>query len=221
MRALLLLLMLAATTANAVPVYYTYGWTPDQDWEHPEYTFTLIVDQGRQPFGCIVGGVTTYCADTGLREDGVPWTDYFYVDFYGASDAVWSLTPNFRRGTIHNSSLSNGPNPEPRGVITEIWDTTGVGARAPLYLSLEIYRDALSYQEIGRNTAGTVAWNIGPTMACSGLSICNDFLYLTNISARPVPEPTTLLLLFTGLLGIWLLRSRARQPSVDCTASVR
>jgi len=78
----------------------------------------------------------------------------------------------------------------------------------PCILEDEFYKFSLTYDDIGASIAGLVQINLLGTLDVTITSVSGDFYFgqsvLTahGIDGAPVPEPTTMLLLASGLVGL-------------------
>jgi hypothetical protein len=205
--------LLWATTASAVPVYYSYGYFGDgrsyANGDDPTFTFTMEYDLDRQPVYVDAGGNLVTKADEGLHTDpNGPWHGYYHLDFFHAAlvgtsegiDVDWSAPSRF----TSYRQIDGPPGPVPSAyedvVRWEVGDS---------YIQLIRYPGVID-APIGSYFPLIADVYLGPNMVCPDR--CGESLHLLAVSNTNIPEPATLGLLLVGAgLAVGIKRRKARE----------
>lgn len=201
----------AATTATASVIYDnnavpTTGGYSDSDrfgGIYGAHTFTLLPGANT-----ITGFIWSGFYDAGT----LPPSDQFTIEIYADSGGVPDLAP------LHTFAVGNAVNRTDLGMSLNGRPNQGYSASiAPLTLTpgnvywLSIFNNsgpglADDWAWAMQNVGGTAAYRFGATSAWSNSTARQDF----QIIGTPVPEPTSMLLLGSGVATLWISRRRAQ-----------
>lgn len=191
--------LLWATTASAVPVYYSYGYFGEgrsyANGDDPTFRFTMEYDLDRQATYLDASGNLVTQADLGLHTDpNGPWFGYYHLDYFHSALVGTSEGIDIDL-SLPNRSTSFRQIDGPPGPVPTAWEDVVRWESGDYYIQLIRYPGVID-APIGSFFPFVADVYLGPNMVCPGR--CGDSLHLLAVSNTNIPEPATLGLLLVG-----------------------
>ena len=202
--------LLWATTASAVPVYYSYGYFGEgrsySNGDDPTFVFTMEYDLDRQPEYLDSNGNLVTRPDAGLHTDpNGPWYGYYHFDYFHATLAGTSEFIDIDL-SAPNRTTSFRQIAGPPGPVPTAWEDVVRWESGDYYINLIRYPGIID-APIGSYFPLIADVYLGPNMVCPGR--CGESLHLLAVSNTNIPEPATLGLLLVGAgLAVGMRRRR-------------